>query len=103
MQYIRWFRLTNVINFDHKNMQDAAIRLKVWGITLPAWAAFSTLHQADEEAAPTGELWFRLGTMGGYALRKVSTEKGEKIQPAFDEMVGAVAAEEVVTTYPSVV
>ena len=92
---------TVLVHFESKELTDASVRMRVWGVTLPSWVYFGSLHMADQEAAAPGELYYRLGSGGGYALRKVSNPKGEKLQPAYDAMVSAVAEQELVPTYPA--
>ncbi len=68
----RYKQLSMRIEFSDTTLENAAIRIKLWGVTLPAWAAFSSLHSMDEPGEQhSGRLWYRAGTLGRYTLQRV--------------------------------
>ncbi len=88
--------------FETETLVDATGRVAIWGLTLPAWAAFSTLHAIDEAAdRGNGQSWYRAGTLGRYTMQRVATVEGRQIQPYFDDMLVTAPPKLVVATFPA--
>ncbi len=86
--------------FETEAMLDAGGRISMWGVTLPAWIAFTTLHVIDEGVdRGTGQAWYRAGTLGRYTLQRI-VKGGTRVQPQFDDMLVVAPPKLVVATFP---
>jgi hypothetical protein len=91
-----------VFEFETDALADASGRVRLWGVTLPAWAAFSSLHAIDEGVdRGSGQAWYRAGTLGRYTLQRVATVEGRQVQPQFDDMLVVAPPKLVVATFPA--